>query len=667
MPPKHRSSLLLVIFLCLLPSLTQATDEYEIETPPSSLAGDTLIVSYGEEDITLADFWARLRFERWLYWRTLEKLVSDQGESVLDLSSTANPYRNSLLNLLNFLGDEKGFADFVRQRLEQEAIHRKLARQRNLSVQPCDTLSAWAELLEWPNLMGCEDSEAFASLREKFTREAIHFTGITEAALQKSITAQVLFANLRTAIREELPPIYEQPFVRARQIRTLDHETSNVVRAELSTGANFTETMLHYGVDRNTYGDSGDLGFLTRGLIVEELDQALFSAEVGTLIGPIESHLGFHIARVLETAPQLQLRHILLHDLAKAESLREDLLVGADFSTLAMEYSLDTVSAKQGGIIPPLTRGQFNPELEDVIFSAKMGELLGPLVSSLGYHLIEVSGIRPRNRLAQASQIVVASQVEADALKRQLVDGADFASLVRAHSTDEKTRRVAGSLGYFHPDSQRLPKEVVDAVFQGSVDEILGPFPVETGFALIRIDDIRDEPFSLRAQHILLESESQAEMTRERIQLGEEFSALAREISLDPSARGQDGDTLAFFSQGKRSGSFLPGDTHPLLEAAVADAEVGEIVGPIETEMGYFILQIEERSTKILNPLEMEEALDAAVNLWLSDQLDTQIRNRNDIWGVYLPWQPMPSDVSPTLAALDATLARSDSDNEEIP
>ena len=52
----------------------------------------------------------------------------------------------------------------------------------------------------------------------------------------------------------------------------------------------------------------------------------------------------------------------------------------------------------------------------------------------------------------------------------------------------------------------------------------------------------------------------------------------------------------------------------------------------------------------------MEEALDVAVERWLRDQHIAQIRNQNDDWRVYIPGQPLPSDVSPSLSAIDAAM-----------
>ena len=645
-----------VAWVSLLAPIAVAAEEYALEPPPASLAGDTVIAQYGDERVTLGDFWARVRFERWLYWRSLVQLVAEHGETVLDLSNTANPYRVTLRNLFNFLNDESGFAEFAWQRLTREAFYRDAAAQRELEVSSCALLEAWAQLILWPPPTNCSDTDEFVNARTEFSASAAHFTGITEESLHDSISAQVLLADLRATIHVELPPISELPTIRARQIRTNDEASSAAALGALNAGGDFTTAMLRYGADADSYGNSGNLGYITRGLVVAELDRALFAAELGEWIGPIETDFGFHVARFTEIAPQIRLRHIQVPNLFEAEVLRADLLTGADFATLAQLHSHDAPTAALGGEIGYFTRTQLLPEMEDVVFSAEIGELLGPLESAYGYHLVEIMDIRPRNLLAQARILVVATGQEAEALLEELAAGADFVASVAEHSLDQASKRSAGNLGYIRPDSERLPVEVVTAIFESENGDILGPFVVENGHALLQVTDLRDEAFALRAQHILVDSAAAAEAALEQLRAGEDFATLAREISLDPNAIGQDGDTLAFFSQGERSGDFLPGEIHLDIEATIADAEVGAIVGPIETALGYFILRIEERSTRYLNPLEIEEALDTAVERWLQDQHNAQMRNSSDEWRVYIPEQPLPSDVSPLLSAMDAIM-----------
>lgn len=95
--------------------------------------------------------------------------------------------------------------------------------------------------------------------------------------------------------------------------------------------------------------------------------------------------------------------------LALAEELRQRILNGEDFATLAQEYSEDPGSAAQGGDLGWIGRGVLVPEFEDVAFSLPVGEISKPVRTDFGYHLIEVlerDENRPKdpNQLAQERQ-----------------------------------------------------------------------------------------------------------------------------------------------------------------------------------------------------------------------------------------------------------------------
>ena len=83
-------------------------------------------------------------------------------------------------------------------------------------------------------------------------------------------------------------------------------------------------------------------------------------------------------------------RHILVDSETVAESLKEDILGGADFAEVAKEHSLCPSSAR-GGDLGEFGKGQMVPEFENVVFSAPVGETQGPVKTQFGYHLIEVT------------------------------------------------------------------------------------------------------------------------------------------------------------------------------------------------------------------------------------------------------------------------------------
>ena len=82
-------------------------------------------------------------------------------------------------------------------------------------------------------------------------------------------------------------------------------------------------------------------------------------------------------------------RHILVKDLALAETLKQKLKDGADFAKLARQYSTCN-SAKRGGELGEVKKGQLVPVIDKLVFSAPEGILQGPVKSKFGYHLLEV-------------------------------------------------------------------------------------------------------------------------------------------------------------------------------------------------------------------------------------------------------------------------------------
>ena len=67
----------------------------------------------------------------------------------------------------------------------------------------------------------------------------------------------------------------------------------------------------------------------------------------------------------------------------------------ADFAKLAKEFSIDGGSAQQGGDLDFFPRGMMVKPFEDATFSAKQGDIVGPIESDFGWHIIYVTDIRP--------------------------------------------------------------------------------------------------------------------------------------------------------------------------------------------------------------------------------------------------------------------------------
>ena len=95
----------------------------------------------------------------------------------------------------------------------------------------------------------------------------------------------------------------------------------------------------------------------------------------------------------------------------------------------------------------------------------------------------------------------------------------------------------------------------------------------------------KSEP-EVHARHILLPTEEEAKAALKRVQAGEDFAAVATELSKDPGSQGGD---LGFFTKDKMVPEF----------AEVAfKLDVGKISEPVKSQFGWHIIKVEEKRTK---------------------------------------------------------------------
>ena len=88
--------------------------------------------------------------------------------------------------------------------------------------------------------------------------------------------------------------------------------------------------------------------------------------------------------------PRASARHILVSSEAKCLELKAAIEAGADFAQLARDNST-CPSGRQGGDLGSFGRGQMVREFDEVVFSAPIGVVQGPVKTQFGYHLLEVT------------------------------------------------------------------------------------------------------------------------------------------------------------------------------------------------------------------------------------------------------------------------------------
>ncbi len=102
------------------------------------------------------------------------------------------------------------------------------------------------------------------------------------------------------------------------------------------------------------------------------------------------------------------------------------------------------------------------------------------------------------------------------------------------------------------------------------------------------------QPEQVRARHILVETEPQAQAAMARLRAGEDFAKVAQELSTDKGS-GANGGDLGWFGRGRMV---------PPFEQAAFGAPLGEVVGPVKSDFGFHLIQVQERRAAVTSPFD---------------------------------------------------------------
>lgn len=91
-----------------------------------------------------------------------------------------------------------------------------------------------------------------------------------------------------------------------------------------------------------------------------------------------------------EKGATISAKHILVAEEEKCNSIKEAIEKGeTEFEAAAKEFST-CPSGSAGGDLGEFGRGQMVPEFEETAFAAEIGQVVGPVKTQFGYHLIKV-------------------------------------------------------------------------------------------------------------------------------------------------------------------------------------------------------------------------------------------------------------------------------------
>jgi foldase protein PrsA len=105
--------------------------------------------------------------------------------------------------------------------------------------------------------------------------------------------------------------------------------------------------------------------------------------------------------------PEIRARHILVSSKSKAEDIKKQLDKGADFATLAKKNSTDTATASKGGDLGWFGAGEMDSDFENAAYKLKVNEISGPVKTSYGYHIIQLTGEKKKKPYSEMKKDVV--------------------------------------------------------------------------------------------------------------------------------------------------------------------------------------------------------------------------------------------------------------------
>ena len=140
------------------------------------------------------------------------------------------------------------------------------------------------------------------------------------------------------------------------------------------------------------------------------------------------------------------------------------------------------------------------------------------------------------------------------------------------------------------------------------------------------------------AAHILVETEDEAAVVLVRLDAGEDFGEVARELSTDVGSGANGGDL----------GCISPAGYVPEFAAATMTADIGVVTDPVESEFGYHIIlvsQREEATPEVVRASMERDAIAGAVDSWFLSVITDAVVVVDEAIGVWVT-EPSPQVVT---------------------
>lgn len=439
---------------------------------------------------------------------------------------------------------------------------------------------------------------------------------------------------------------FKQPAVRTLKYIFISDQPSSRDSAEVlaeigsilqrvRSGADFLEVQKDYAET------SPQPAFFKHGDLTPEKEAAIFGAKVGDVVGPVSDYEGAHIFKVLEQKTSadafVKARHILLNagspeQEASARTLAASLISrakqGEDFASLARQYSTEPAASTSGGDLGWFGKGRMVKEFETAALAGKPGQVIGPVKTQFGIHVIKIEG-RDMRELKVATitlPLKASSATKEDAFQR----AQDFAYLAKkgnfetdAESAGLKVLETAEfAKGAFIPGLGQF-ESINKFAFNNDLGDISDAYQVNNGYAVVKISAVKKEgvrPF-----------DEVKESLRGRAMREKKMTALKAIVQQKYASLGGNNDLAVLASDPnipvQNTGEFAVGGGIPTVgreyafAGAAKNTPIGTVSAPVEGRRGFYLL-------KVINRTPFDSASYGLMKNMLATQLITEKRQR---------------------------------------
>lgn len=204
-----------------------------------------------------------------------------------------------------------------------------------------------------------------------------------------------------------------------------------------------------------------------------------------------------HIMLYLGPTPVERNRNIQLLD-----SIRTEIVNGADFAQMAHDYTVDRSTVNAGGYMGFIKANHYPYAFDDAAYTTEVGGISPVIETPYGFHIVKVHSRRPAAGYVTTRHILkftyevpdevkAQKKAEIDSIHALLVAGGDFAAIAEKESEDPGSARQGGMLPEFTTGMMVKPFE--DMAFALADNEISPVFETEYGYHIIQKLGHRDK------------------------------------------------------------------------------------------------------------------------------------------------------------------------------